>query len=241
MTEEERRKERHLRTAMLLGEEGLMRLHGAHVAVFGVGGVGGHCAEALARSGIGELTLVDKDSVALSNMNRQLVATADTVGMLKVEAMADRLKSAAPDCLVHPLALFYLPDTADQVPLEGCAWVVDCMDNITAKVELAVRCQQAGVPLISAMGAGNRLDPAGFQVGDLADTSGCPLARTMRKALRKRGITHLPVVFSREPAVEVPPHPDDPQRTPGSVGFVPGVMGMILAGAVIRGILDQSC
>ena len=237
---EKTKEERHLRSAMLLGQDGIAQLQQAHVAVFGVGGVGGHCAEALARSGVGALTLIDRDQVTWSNMNRQLVATVDAIGRSKVDAMAERLRQSAPDCQVYPLPLFFLPDTAEQVPFARFTWAVDCMDNITAKVALAVTCQTLGIPLISAMGAGNRLDPTAFRVGDLAETTCCPLARTMRKVLRKHEIHHLPVVYSTEPARAIVPGDQYPPRTPGSVSFVPGVMGMILASAVVRGILGIS-
>lgn len=228
----------HSRTALLMGMSAVERLQQCRIAVFGVGGVGGFCAEALARSGVGALDLIDADEVSVSNMNRQLIATAATVGQRKVLAMRDRLAVAAPDCAVTCHDLFYLPENADAIDLSIYDYVVDCIDTVSAKIELAVRCTALGVPVISAMGAGNKLDPAKFIITDIYKTETCPLARVMRRELRKRGVPSLKVVYSTETA-KTPVLPDGtPSRTPGSVSFVPGVAGMILASAVVRDLTE---
>lgn len=231
-------REEDLRSARLLGMRGLERLKNAHVAVFGVGGVGGYACEALARAGVGELTLVDADTVSLSNINRQIIALHSTVGRPKVEVMRERIRDINADCVVHAVQAFYLPENADDIPLDGFDYVLDAVDTVAAKVELVCRAEQAGVPILSAMGAGNRLRAEGFAVTDLFATQGCPLARVMRQELRRRGIQHLSVVFSSEP---VAPTPDDApieetdgRRSPGSLSYVPGVAGLIMAGEAIR-------
>lgn len=228
----------HSRTALLMGMSAVERLQQCRIAVFGVGGVGGFCAEALARSGVGALDLIDADEVSVSNMNRQLIATAATVGQRKVLAMRDRLAVAAPDCAVTCHDIFYLPENADAIDLSIYDYVVDCIDTVSAKIELAVRCTALGVPVISAMGAGNKLDPTKFIITDIYKTETCPLARVMRRELRKRGVPSLKVVYSTETA-KTPVLPDGtPSRTPGSVSFVPGVAGMILASAVVRDLTE---
>lgn len=228
----------HSRTALLMGMSAVERLQQCRIAVFGVGGVGGFCAEALARSGVGALDLIDADEVSVSNMNRQLIATAATVGQRKVLAMRDRLAVAAPDCAVTCHDIFYLPENADAIDLSVYHYVVDCIDTVSAKIELAVRCTALGVPVISAMGAGNKLDPTKFIITDIYKTETCPLARVMRRELRKRGVPSLKVVYSTETA-KTPVLPDGtPSRTPGSVSFVPGVAGMILASAVVRDLTE---
>ena len=221
-----------------MGMSAVERLQQCRIAVFGVGGVGGFCAEALARSGVGALDLIDADEVSVSNMNRQLIATAATVGQRKVLAMRDRLAVAAPDCAVTCHDIFYLPENADAIDLSVYHYVVDCIDTVSAKIELAVRCTALGVPVISAMGAGNKLDPTKFIITDIYKTETCPLARVMRRELRKRGVPSLKVVYSTETA-KTPVLPDGtPSRTPGSVIFVPGVAGMILASAVVRDLTE---
>ena len=215
------------RTEMLLGREGMQKLAQAHVAVFGIGGVGSFAAEALIRSGIGAVTLVDKDTVSLSNCNRQLIATQKTVGRPKVEVMAERAREIRADVQVYPRREFFLPQSQDW-DFSQYSYIIDAVDS--AKIELAVRAQAAGVPIISSMGAGNKLDPAAFRVADLYETSVCPLARVMRRELRRRGITHMKVVYSTEP----PRISEDGGRVPGSVAFVPSVAGLMLAGAVVR-------
>ena len=187
-----------IRTRILVGDEPLERLARAKVAVFGVGGVGGYCVEALARAGVGTLHLYDDDTVSESNLNRQLAALHSTLGQPKAEVMADRVRDINPACRVRAVRMFYLPDNADQVELGQYDYVVDCIDTVAAKLELVTRCTALQIRIISAMGSGNKLDPTAFVVTDISKTAGCPLARVMRKELRKRGIEHLKVVYSRE-------------------------------------------
>lgn len=228
------------RTALLLGEEGVARLRAAHVILFGLGGVGGHVAEALARAGVGRLTLVDADTVAESNLNRQILALRSNLGQPKAQAAAARVRAINPDCRVQPVEMFYLPENADSLPFDGADYVVDAVDTVTAKLEIITRAQAAGVPVISCMGTGNRLHPEMLRLGMLSKTSGCPLARVMRRECRARGLADIPVVYSEEPALT--PRPSDADPAPGrravvgSVSFVPGAAGLILAGAVVRAI-----
>ena len=228
------------RTALLLGEEGVARLRAAHVILFGLGGVGGHVAEALARAGVGQLTLVDADTVAESNLNRQILALRSNLGQPKAQAAAARVRAINPDCRVQPVEMFYLPENADSLPFDGADYVVDAVDTVTAKLEIITRAQAAGVPVISCMGTGNRLHPEMLRLGMLSKTSGCPLARVMRRECRARGLADIPVVYSEEPALT--PRPSDADPAPGrravvvSVSFVPGAAGLILAGAVVRAI-----
>lgn len=227
------------RTAMLLGGEGVARLQRARVAVFGLGGVGGYVVEALARGGIGQLDLIDKDTISLSNLNRQLLATHSTVGMLKTEAARLRVAQINPDCVVRTYPVFYLPDNAGEFDLRRYDYVVDAIDTVTAKLALAEHAVQAGVPIISCMGTGNKLDASAFRVADISKTSVCPLARVMRKELGKRGIRHLKVVYSQEEAMkptgfEAEAAAAGKRQIPGSVSFVPGAAGLLLAGEVIR-------
>ena len=233
--------EQFSRTAMLLGEEGVERLKRARVAVFGLGGVGGFVVEALARAGIGQLDLIDKDTVSTSNLNRQLLATHGTLGMLKTEAARLRAAEINPDCQVRTYPLFYLPDTASQFDLGQYDYLVDAMDTVTAKLTLAQQAAEKNVPLISCMGTGNKLDASAFRVADISKTSGCPLARVMRKELGKRGIKHLKVVYSQEEPMKPTGWEEEAAATgkrqiPGSLPFVPGAAGLILAGEVIKDI-----
>ena len=223
------------RTAMLLGEAGMARLERARVAVFGIGGVGGHAAEALARSGVGALELVDADVVSPSNLNRQIVALHSTVGMPKVEVAAARIHDINPDCEVTPHRVFFSPDTADRFDFARYDYVVDAIDTVTGKVQLIVRAKAAGVPIICAMGAGNKLDPTRFEVADIHKTEVCPLARVMRRECRRRGIRDVKVVYSREEPVQIAA-PETGKPVPGSTAFVPAVAGLILAGEVVRDI-----
>ena len=226
------------RTRMLLGDAAMDRLKAARVAVFGIGGVGGHAMEALARSGVGALDLVDSDRVALSNLNRQIIATRDTLGMLKVEAAKARVLSINPDCAVETWPVFFLPETADRFDFTQYDYVIDAIDTVAGKLRLIEAAKAAGVPVISSMGAGNKLDATAFRVADISETSVCPLARIMRRELKKRGIDHVKVVFSTEPAL-VPAPTEEPtarRSTPGSTAFVPAVAGLILAGEVIKDI-----
>ena len=228
------------RTGLRLGEEGGARLRAAHVILFGLGGVGGHVAEALARAGVGQLTLVDADTVAESNLNRQILALRSNLGQPKAQAAAARVRAINPDCRVQPVEMFYLPENADSLPFDGADYVVDAVDTVTAKLEIITRAQAAGVPVISCMGTGNRLHPEMLRLGMLSKTSGCPLARVMRRECRARGLADIPVVYSEEPALT--PRPSDADPAPGrravvgSVSFVPGAAGLILAGAVVRAI-----
>ena len=219
----------HTRTEQLLGSAAVDRLRASRVALFGLGGVGSFTAEALARAGVGHLLLVDGDTVAPSNLNRQLVALHSTLGQPKADVMAARIRDISPDIRVDARHAFYLPENADAFDFAGFDYVIDAVDTVAAKVELAVRAHTAGVPLVSCMGAGNRLDPARFEVADLFATSVCPLCKAMRKALKARGINALTVVYSREP-------PAVASRPPGSVSFVPSAAGLILAGVVIRAL-----
>ena len=244
------------RTQLLLGAEAMEKLKGAHVAVFGIGGVGGYVCEALVRSGVGAFDLVDDDKVCLTNLNRQIIATRKTVGKYKVEVMRERILEINPDCDVRVHQCFYLPETADQFNFSDYDYVVDAVDTVTAKVTLVLEAQKAGVPIISCMGAGNKLDASALEVADIYDTSVCPLARVMRAELRKRGVKHLKVVYSKEPAltpiddmtISCRTHcicPPDTARkctqrrqVPGSNAFVPAAAGLIIAGEVVRDIAN---
>ncbi len=233
--------EQHSRTEMLLGEEGVSRLRSAKVAVFGVGGVGGYAVEALARAGVGHIELIDSDEVSISNINRQIIATHNTVGMYKTEAMRERIFSINPEAKVVCHNLFFDEKSKDVFDFSSYDYVIDAIDSLSAKIELIASAHQCGTKIISAMGAGNKLDPTRFEVSDIAKTTVCPLARAVRIALRKRGINHLKVVYSKEdPAV--PPEVSDGKkiRVPGSVSFVPSVMGLIIAGEVIKDIAKNS-
>lgn len=234
-------KEELIRTEMLVGAPALERLAGAKVAVFGLGGVGGYVVEALARSGVGALELIDHDTVARSNLNRQILATQSTVGRLKVEVAAERIRDINPDCQVTVRPVFFLPDTAEQFDMTAYDYIVDAIDTVTAKLLLAQKAQEAGTPLISVMGTGNKLNPTAFTVTDIYKTSGCHLARIMRRECRARGIRRLKVVYStelprhcgaRQPCIDV--SGKRVRDTPGSIAFVPGAAGLIAAGEVIR-------
>ena len=216
------------RTELLIGEDNVKRLGGKHVAVFGVGGVGGYVCEALARSGVGRLTIVDRDVVSKSNINRQIIALNSTVGMTKVNVMKNRIMDINPDAIVDAREVFFLPDTAEQFDFGTYDYVVDCVDTVTAKIAIIEAAKKAGVPVISCMGAGNKLDPAGFKVADIAKTSVCPLAKVMRHELKKRNISDVKCVFSTE---ESRLHGE---TTIGSIAYVPSVAGLILAGEVIK-------
>ena len=226
------------REALLVGEDGVRKLSEKTVAVFGLGGVGSFVCEALARGGIGHLILVDNDTVAESNINRQLVALHSTLGKKKTEVAKARVLDINPAAKVETYEMFYMPDTAEEIDLSVCDFVVDAIDTVTAKLELAVRCDRLGVPCISCMGTGNRLDATKFCVTDINKTDTCRLARVMRRELRKRGVKKLKVVYSK--AEPKPPTPDPSKRkqTPGSISFVPPVAGMICAGEVIRSLLN---
>ena len=235
---------RYSREELLIGEEGLNKLRRARVAVFGIGGVGGYVVEALARSGVGALDLFDGDTVALTNINRQIIADHSTVGRLKTEVMREHLLLINPHVSVEVHPVFFLPGDAEDF-LNGCDYLVDAVDTVSAKLRLAEIGQERGIPVISAMGAGNKLDPTRFEVADITETSVCPLCRVMRRELKKRGIAHLKVVYSREPPLSVQPEEGEREakgtagRTaPGILAFVPSVAGLILASQVIRDLTE---
>lgn len=236
--------DQYSRTRLLLGADGLQRLRSARVAIFGLGGVGGYVAEALARSGIGQLDLIDDDTVNLTNLNRQVLALHSTIGMPKVEAAKNRILDIDPTIQVRTYETFYLPETAGQFDFSQYDYVIDAIDTVTGKLELIAQAKSAGVPIISCMGTGNKLDPTGFRVADISKTSGCALARIMRKECAKRGLKGVKVVYSQELPLEPqadPNEPQEPQREgssrrslPGSTAFVPGVAGLIMAGEVVK-------
>ena len=233
------------RTELLLGREALERLRGSRVAVFGVGGVGGHVVEALVRSGVGSFELVDNDVVSPSNLNRQIIATWQTVGQYKVDVMRERILAINPRAEVNVRRCFYLPEMAEGFDFGKYSYVVDAVDTITAKIDIIMRAKEAGTPVISSMGAGNKLDPTKFQVEDIYRTSVCPLARVMRRELRRRGVESLKVVYSTEEAIKPGSPAEDAgvggaAGVPGSVAFVPAVAGLIMAGEVIKDIVEIS-
>lgn len=231
--------EQFSRTELIFGPEAMEKLSAARVAVFGVGGVGGFVVEALARSGVGALDLIDNDTVALSNLNRQIIALRSTVGQYKVDAAAERIRDINPDCKVNALRTFFMPETAGHFDFSLYDYVVDAIDTVTGKIEIIMQARAAGVPVISSMGAGNKIDPAAFEVADIYKTSVCPLAKVMRRELKKRGVKKLKVVYSRElprtPAGEPEKSPHR-RSIPGSAAFVPSVAGLIIAGEVIKDI-----
>lgn len=246
------------RTELLLGHEGMERLFRARVAVFGIGGVGGYTVEALARSGVGTLDLIDDDRVCLTNLNRQIFATRDTVGRYKVDVARERIASINPDAVVNIYKTFYTPETAGQFDFTQYDYVVDAIDTVTGKLALAEQAHRAGTPIISCMGAGNKLDASAFEVADIYETAMCPLARVMRRELRRRGIDRLKVVYSREPprtpiedlSISCRAHCICPPGTvrkctqrrqvPGSTAFVPAAAGLIAASEVVRDLVGET-
>ena len=233
-----------IRTEMLLGTQALQRLQKARVAVFGLGGVGGYTVEALARAGIGQLDLIDNDTVSLSNLNRQILATHSTIGLEKTEAAKRRVLDINPNCTVVTHNVFYTPETADQFDFTQYDYIVDAIDTVTGKLALVTAAQAVGTPILSSMGTGNKLDPTKFQIADITKTSVCPLARIMRKECAKRGIKHLKVLFSTEDPIPSDPEaisleelPEGRRALPGSVAFVPSVAGLIIAGEVIKDLI----
>lgn len=227
------------RMEMLLGKEAAGRLQKARVAVFGIGGVGGYVAEALARSGVGAIDLIDSDKVAESNINRQIIALSGTIGKYKTDVMKERILEINPSAEVRVFHCFFLPENKDAFDFSGYSYIVDAVDTVTAKIELVMQAREYGIPVISSMGTGNKLDPARFEVADIYETSVCPLARVMRRELKKRGIKNLKVVYSREEPIAVSGEKNDSSRrpVPGSVAFVPPVAGMIMAGEIIKDML----
>ena len=229
--------ERFSRTQLLIGTDGLQKLHNAKVAVFGVGGVGGYVVEALARSGVGGLTLIDPDRVSESNITRQIIALSSTVGQYKTHAAKACVMDIHPDCKVETLEIFYSPDVTD-FDFSSFDYVVDAVDTVSAKLAIIERAKSANIPVISSMGAGNKLDPTLFEVSDIAKTSVCPLARVMRRELKKRGIDHVKVVYSKEeplPARAV--DEESGKAIPASIAFVPSVVGLIIAAEVIKDLI----
>lgn len=229
------------RTQLLLGEKAMESIRNARIAVFGIGGVGGYVVEALVRSGVQTFDLIDDDRVCLSNLNRQIIATRETLGRYKVDVMKERIESINPEVNVNVYKCFYLPDKSDEFDFSKYSYIVDAIDTITAKIELVMRAKEAGVPIISSMGTGNKLDPKKFQVTDIYKTSMCPVAKVMRRELRKRGIKKLKVVYSTEKPTKVfgifpPKEKEEPKKksTVGSVSFVPSVAGLIMASEIVR-------
>lgn len=220
------------RTELLVGADGIERLKRSRVAVFGIGGVGGYVVEALARSGVGTLDLIDNDKVCLTNLNRQIIATHSTIGEYKVDAARKRVLDINPEAVVHTYKTFFMPETASEFNFYAFDYVVDAIDTVTGKIQLVMQAHAAHTPMISSMGAGNKMDPAAFKVADIYQTSVCPLARVMRRELKKRGIPALKVVYSEEVPVV------SKERIPGSNAFVPSVAGLIIAGEVVRELVE---
>ncbi|MBO4408460.1 MAG: tRNA threonylcarbamoyladenosine dehydratase [Clostridiales bacterium] len=232
------------RTRLILGEEAIVKLKASRVAVFGVGGVGGYAVEALARGGVGALDLIDNDEVCLSNINRQIIATHKTVGRSKVDVAEERVHDINPDCTVRTYKTFYMPDTSDQFDFREYDYIIDAIDTVTGKLELIVRADAAGTPIISSMGTGNKLDPTAFEVTDIYKTSVCPLAKVMRRECKKRGIKKLKVVYSKEeplhPLEDAAEENSSRRSIPGSTPFVPSVAGLIIAGEVIKDLIGRN-
>ena len=236
--------DQYSRTRLLLGQDGLEKLRNAHIALFGLGGVGGYAAEALARAGVGHMDLIDDDTISITNLNRQILATHSSVGKYKVDVAADRIRDIDPSIEVRTFRTFYLPETAQQFDFSQYDYILDAIDTVTGKLMLIAQAKEAGTPVISCMGTGNKLDATAFEVADISKTSGCALARIMRKECAKRGIKGVKVVFSKELPLEPLEDPDDPlepqregssrRSTPGSTAFVPGVAGLIMAGEVVK-------
>ncbi len=226
------------RTAYVWGESAIEKLNNARVAVFGVGGVGGYVCEALARAGVGQIDIFDRDTVSVSNINRQIIALHSTVGRSKVEVMKERILDINPQCKVNAHHVFYMPDNADDYDLSNYDYIADAVDTVTAKIEIIERAYRSGVPVISAMGAGNKIDPLAFEVADINKTSVCPLARVIRRELKARNISHLKVVYSKEePRKSGIVDEESGKSVPGSLPFVPSVMGLIMAGEIIKDII----
>ncbi len=227
--------EEFIRTEILLGKEAMERLKNSSVIVFGAGGVGSYVCEALARSGVGAITVVDNDTVSISNINRQLIALHSTVGRAKVDVVKERIYDINPACRVTARKLFYLPETASEIDLSEYDYIIDAIDTVTAKLDIICRADALGIPIISSMGTGNKLDAERLTITDIYKTAVCPLSRVMRRELKARGIARLTVLFSPEPPVK--PNSDD-ARTPGSVSFVPSVAGLLIGGYVVRELIE---
>lgn len=231
-------KDEFSRTAYIFGDRAIEKLNNSRVAVFGVGGVGGFACEALARAGVGAIDIFDKDTVSMSNINRQIIALHSTVGMSKVDVMKRRILDINPECRVNAYEVFYLPENADDYDLSVYDYIVDAVDTVSAKLELICRADRVGVPVISAMGAGNKTDPTLFEVADINETTVCPLARVIRRELKKRGVKALKVVYSKEePVRQENAEIENGKAIPGSLSFVPSVMGLIMAGEVVKDLI----
>ncbi|MBO7304772.1 MAG: tRNA threonylcarbamoyladenosine dehydratase [Clostridia bacterium] len=228
------------RSAPILGEDGIEKLKRARVAVFGIGGVGGHAAEALCRGGVGKIDLFDADTVSVSNLNRQIVALRSTLGRSKVGVMKDRILDINPECEVRAYEVFYSAENADSYELSAYDYVIDAIDTVKSKLLLIARAKAVGVRIISSMGAGNKLDPTSFTIADIYDTSVCPLAKVMRSELRRMGIENLKVVYSKEAPIKAVADSEFSRHAPGSVPFVPSVVGLIMAGEVIKDIISDN-
>lgn len=225
--------ERFSRTVRVIGQDKMNLIKDSSVIVFGLGGVGSAAAEALARAGVGTIGIVDKDVVDITNINRQLIATDKTVGLKKTDVVEERLLSINPELIIHKYDLFYLPETADSIDLSQYDFILDCIDNVTAKIELTVRAKEMGVNIISSMGTGNKLHPEMLEIADISKTSVCPLARVMRRELKKRGVNKLPVIYSKEEPVKTD------SSVPGSVSFTPPVAGYLISSFVINSIIKE--
>lgn len=237
--------QRFIRQSLLIGDDATEKLSGKRVALFGVGGVGSYAAEALARCGVGHIELIDADAVSESNINRQLCALTSTVGLPKVSVVASRLKDINPDIKVSERAEFFLPENSHLFDFSSYDFVIDAIDTVSAKIEIAVRCTELGIPMISCMGTGNKLDPTALCISDLAKTEGCPLARVMRRELKKRGISHLPVIYSKETPIkprslgdkDCSLSPESNKPTPASIAFVPSVAGLYAASVAVKTLI----
>ena len=225
--------ERFSRTVRVIGQDKMNLIKNSSVIVFGLGGVGSAAAEALARAGVGTIGIVDKDVVDITNINRQLIATDKTVGLKKTDAVEERLLTINPEIIIHKYDLFYLPETADSIDLSQYDFILDCIDNVTAKIELTVRAKEMGVNIISSMGTGNKLHPEMLEIADISKTSVCPLARVMRRKLKKRGVNKLPVIYSKEEPVK------SDSSVPGSVSFTPPVAGYLMSSFVINSVIKE--
>lgn len=221
------------RTERLIGFEALEKLKGSNIIILGLGGVGSYTAEALARCGIGRMTVADKDTVDITNINRQLYALHSTIGRNKAEVAAERIKDINPECEVTPLVRMYLPESSDEFNLSEYDYIIDAVDNVTAKIDLAVKAEALNIPIIASMGTGNKLNPSAFKISDIYKTSVCPLCRVMRRELKKRGVKRLKVLFSEEEPIT------DGERTPASISFVPSAAGLMIAGEVIKDIIGK--
>lgn len=236
-----RMKQEFCRTSMLVGEAAMNRLEQKRVAVFGIGGVGGYVVEALARSSIGAIDLVDNDVIASSNLNRQIIALTDNIGRQKTEVMAERIGKINPDCKVTRFDCFYLPEEADKIPFDSYDYIIDAVDTVTAKIDIILQAKKRGIPVISSMGTGNKLNPSMLEVADIYKTSVCPLARVMRRELKARGVESCKVVFSKEEPVKPRDTQDSVKRrsTPGSTAFVPAAAGLLIASEVIKDFINE--